>query len=82
MSPEILEQLLADPFFRPRGGWSERAEEWTEAKYTGSWREVFKLREKAAKVRQLAEEVAGERAEVMALTAELEALRAGKPPEI
>ena len=76
MSPEILEQLLADPVFRPRGGWSERAEEWTDANVTGSWREVFKLRENAILAREL------ERAEVMALTAELEALRAGKPPEI
>lgn len=78
MSPEMLEQLLADPVFRPRGGWSERAEEWTDANVTGSWREVFKLREKAI----LARELELERAEVMALTAELEALRAGTPPEI
>lgn len=82
MSPEMLELLLADPTLRPRGGWSERAEEWTEAKYTGTWHTVYALKRADAKAAALKAELEGERQEVVDLTAEVEVLRRKDGPDV
>lgn len=79
MSPEMLELLLADPILRPRGGWSERAEEWTDANQQGDWRTVYALRKSEAKSKALKSELDGERQEVLGLTAEVEVLRRRQP---
>lgn len=79
MSPEMLELLLADTNLRPSRGWSERAEEWTEAKYTGTWHTVYALKRADAKATALKAELEGERQEVVDLTAEVEVLRRKQP---
>jgi len=79
MSPEMLELLLADPTFRPRGGWSERAEEWSDANQQGDWRTFFALKRADAKAKALKAELEGERQEVVDLTAEVEVLRRKQP---
>jgi hypothetical protein len=75
----MLELLLADTTLRPRGGWSERAEEWTDANQQGDWRTVYALRKSESKEAALKAELEGERQEVLDLTAEVEVLRRKQP---
>jgi len=81
MSPEMLEMLLADPRFRPPGGFSRMAEEWTEANMTGDWRTVYALKSKEGELKKWKREAEGERAEAMKLTAELAARDAAAAPK-
>lgn len=79
MSPEMLELLLADPTLRPSRGWSERAEEWTDANQQGDWRTFYALKRADDKATALKADLEGERQEVLDLTAEVEVLRRKQP---
>lgn len=82
MSEEMLELLLSDPQLRPEGGWSARAEEWTEHRMTANWYTSSALASSRREVSRLKVELAGERQEVIDLTAECEALRSAMGPDV
>jgi hypothetical protein len=79
MSPEMLELLLADTTLRPQGGWSAKAEEWTEARMSASWYTTYDLAKTQRKLAKATAELEGERQEVVDLTAEVEVLRRKQP---
>lgn len=81
MSKEMLELLLSDPHFRPIGGWSRRAEDFTDAN-SADWRTEYALRSCQRRSERLSKELAQERAEVADLQAECEALRAQMRPSV
>ncbi len=80
-----VEDLLADPNLRPSGGWSTRAEAWTDFNHRDpwrdgetAWRERVRRLEAELDAELLFAALEGERARARRLEAELRQLRERK----